>query len=241
MNQFLNKRTTLLIITAVTLSTLLNGGLRLLNVSLSPTELIFRNLILGLNILQIGLLVFIVMQLIAQFSAQKSNDVTKPFILACAVYIAVGFLSISLADTLSPPIKARGYQAFLAENIFLLDAIELYEAEQGHPPANLEALYPTYLTSPFASLQTEQVGDIERPKLEISFPYTSLDAASAGQVAYDYQFPADPDTDESQQWELSVSIYLGSFKSVRFIYNPTQQYDPDHGRLSNWAYTGAYD
>jgi len=92
-----------------------------------------------------------------------------------------------------------------------------------------------------AMLQPEDINRTEEPKLQLSIPYKSIDAESAGRVSYNYKFPVNPDANGQEQWELSIRIYLGSFKSVKFIYNQAQNYQPDYGKIGDWAYLGAYE
>jgi len=241
MNQFLNRRTLSLFLLAFIISIIVNGGIRILNVWLSPTEAVLRNLIFATTIVQGVLLVFLIIQWIAQASTQKITQSTVVYMLAGGVYIVAGIFGIMLANAVSPPIKLRGYQDFLSENYFLLEMIEVYVEENGHPPNSLEELYPTYLSPPMAMLPPENISDTEEPKLQVSLPYKSIDAESASRVSYNYKFPVDPDANGQEQWELSIRIYLGSFKSVKFIYNQAQNYQPDYGRIGDWAYTGAYE
>ena len=105
---------------------------------------------------------------------------------------------------------------------------------EGAPPDYLADLAPNYLSPELATLPETQIANTD-PKIDITIPYGSIDPESAGRVAYTY----DPPTDTAD-WELAISVYLGSFQSVIFVYTPNQVYPDDYGRLGDWGYRGAY-
>ena len=177
----------------------------------------------------------------SNFYPKDHRNNAAVFILLGAVYIFAAFLGIRFTSTISSQIKLRGYQDFLSENHFLLEAIELYEEEQGKPPPNLEALYPAYLSPPMATLPSGESDQSEEPELQLSIPYKSIDAESAARVSYDYEFPVNSEMGDPEQWELSIRIYLGSFQSVKFIYNQAQDYQSSDGKIGEWAYKGAVE
>ncbi|MGB1250251.1 MAG: hypothetical protein ACPG8W_06430 [Candidatus Promineifilaceae bacterium] len=231
MKQFLNRRNLSFFLLTFIVSTLVNGGPRLLNVWLSPTESVLRTPIFAITFLQQGLFIVLIIQAIAQASTQNGRQSTTLLMLFGGIYALTGFFSIRLANAMSPPIKLRGYEAFVDENSFLIAAIEQYTVDQGHPPDRLEQLYPQYLSPPIATLDAS-----DESGLHLAVPYQSIDAKSAEQVAYQYTFPAELENNEQEQWAVSIAIQLGSFSWVKFVHTQTQVYDADYTQIGEWGY-----
>ncbi len=230
MKQLLNRRTLLLLLIALVASVMLNGGLRVLNVSLSPTESVLRTAISIITVAQQGALVVLIIMSIAQASSQSGSAPTPQLALICVVYLVAGFVSVRAANATTPQMKQRGYEAFIAENQFIVDAIEQYEAEQGVPPARLALLYPQYLSEPNATLSSADAD------LQLDVPYSSIDAKSAEQVSYSYEIVEQADAGQPDQWELAITIQLGSFSWVKFVYNQSRSYDSDYRPMGSWGF-----
>ena len=210
---------------------LLNGGLRLFNIWLSPTGRVLDSTIFSIWIAQAA--IFIVLVLNFVFRSTKGEDYPnylKMIYIAAGIFFAVGLLSIPIGNMLAAPIRQDGYEAFVEENRFLIEAIEAFEQENGRSPESLEELFPNHLPSSIATLTDEQIGDDFRPKLELDFPYSSIDTKSAEGVLYSFE-PGD----DNDPWQLQVSIYLGSFQSVRFVYNPEEKYSNRYTRVKQWG------
>ncbi len=118
----------------------------------------------------------------------------------------------------------------MQENRFLIEAIEDFEAENGRPLETLEELVPNQLAPPIAEIVQDQVGDSSVLKLKMSAPYSSIDAKSADDVLYSFE-PAEGD----DPWQLQVSIFLGSFQSTRFIYNPDERSSNRYSKVGRWG------
>lgn len=212
---------------AAVIALLLNGGMRLFNVWLSPTERVLNVPIFTVWVVQIGLFVLLVLNFM--FRASKTGDMTergRTLYTAAIVYAVVGLLSVPIANQFARPVQQRGYEAFVAENQFLIDAITAFEADYGRPPESFLELQPDYLDADVFTADSED----ENAQLEWHIPYESIDRVSAENVLYDYRPP-----DDNDPWRLQVSIYLGSFQSIRFIYNPEEQYSNRYGRVESWA------
>lgn len=233
--QHFNRRTISLLLLTIIIALVVNGGIKILNVWLSPTASVLRNVVFAANILQVGLIVILILHLLSQASTQKFTQSTTLLVLAGGTYIVAGLLGNMLANTISPDIQLRGYENFVDENRFLVDAIKQFIEEEGRPPTTLAQLYPTYLAPPVATLQSEGTSDSDNQTLQLLVPYQSIDSASAKRVSYHYTMPDDLEANESP-WELSVSIYLGSFQSVKFVFNEAQNYEEDYVKIDDWAY-----
>lgn len=216
---------------AVIAAILLNGGLRILNIIISPTGRVLDAVIFTIWTLQIALIILLV--LVFFFQSTRGTDIEERWqtiYIAAGVFAVAGLISIPFGNRIANPIRQQGYEAFVEENRFLIEAIESYEVENGGPPENLEILVPDYLDQPIAQLVEDQVGDETRQQIEITFPYDSIDQRSSENVIYSYKPPT-----ENNPWQLQVSIYLGSFQSTRFIYNPEESYSNRYQPVNSWG------
>ena len=210
---------------------LLNGGLRLCNIWLSPTGQVLDTLIFVIWIAQIVLFIVLVLNFVFRSTqGEDYPDHLKLIYTVGAIYLVVGLISIPIGNMLSNPIRQDGYEAFVEENRFLIEAVEAFEQENSRPPENLEELYPNQLPVSIASITEDQIGDEIQSKLELDVPYSSIDATSADNVLYSFE-PAD----DNDPWQLQVSIYLGSFQSIRFIYNPEEKYSNRYTKVQEWG------
>ena len=157
-------------------------------------------------------------------------DYLKTIYTVAIVYLIVGLISIPIGNMLAAPIRQDGYEAFVEENRFLIEAIEAFEQENDRPLESLEELVPNQLPPTIATLTEEQIGDEFQSKLDLRIPYESIDAQSADNVLYSFE-PADG----NDPWQLQVSIYLGSFQSIRFIYNPEEKYSRRYDNVGRWG------
>ena len=229
---FLERNSKLIPFVAADLALLLNGGLRILNVWLSPTGRLLNSVIFGIWVLQLALLAWLILSFILRLTrSTEMSERARLIYTAAGVYAIVGLLSIPIGNLLADPIQEQGYRAFTAENQFLVEAIEAYETDHGQPPDSLEALYPDYLPDTIAYIKQVELSDGEtRPEIEFEVPYQSIDQGSWDDVLYSYRPPED-----DEPWQLQVSIYLGSFQSTRFLYNPTGRYSNRYTLLGRWA------
>lgn len=216
---FRPKRTIPLLLFAI----LLNGGLRLLNVASSPTQSQLRLLALGVTFVQIAIGIAVLLLSIGALSSGKSlEDAWQPLVLVI-IYAAVGWLSIRLTRGLVAQQQLAGYAAFVAENQFLIDAIEAYSAENQSPPTTLRALYPDHLHEPIAVPSDDG--------LSITYPYTSIHLGTIQSIGYDYV------RHDNQKWQLKVSISLGSFQFDTFTYASDPTLTSDGIRINDWVAT----
>jgi hypothetical protein len=223
--------TKIILVCAIIASVFLNGGLRLFNIWLSPTGQVLDSVIFTIWVMQIGLFILLILSFILR--STKGVDLSekwKTLYLAAGAYILIGLVSIPMSNQLAAPIRQRGYEAFVLENEFLIEAIEAFESQNGRPPAALEELVPDQLAPPIAKIVQAQVGTNLRSKLVLAVPYSSIDAVSAEDVLYSYK-----SADGIDPWQLQVSIYLGSFQSTRFIYNPDESYSNRYATVGRWA------
>lgn len=220
-----------LAVCAVIAGVLFNGTLRTFNIWLSPTGKVLDSLIFAIWVLQIAIFIVLILNFVLRSTKGKDlSDWWKGVYLCAGLFLIAGLISIPISNIISAPIQQQGYEAFVLENEFLVEAIQTYEAENGQPPATLEELFPNQLAPPMAEMVEEQIGDGLIQKLELSVPYGSIDARSAEDVLFSYK-PAD----ENDPWQLQVSIYLGSFQSTRFIYNPEEKYSNRYNRVGRWG------
>lgn len=211
---------------------LLNGGLRVLNIWLSPTGRVLNTVIFGIWVLQVAICVWLILSFILKLTnSTELGERARLMYTAAGVYAVAGLISIPIGNLIAVPIQENGYRAFTAENQFLVEAIEAYEADHGRPPDSLVALYPDYLPSSVAQVKQVEVSDGgTRPEIVFDVAYQSIDQGSWDDVLYSYRPPED-----DEPWQLQVSIYLGSFQSTRFIYNPTGRYSNRYAILGRWA------
>lgn len=216
---------------SVIAAVMLNGGLRVFNIWLSPTGRVLDSVVFAIWAVQISL--FIVLILIFILGSSRGNNLSERWqtiYVATGIYLFAGVASIPVGNQIAGPIQQRGYEAFVLENDFLITAIEAFEAEIGRPPDSLEELVPNQLAPPLAEIAEDPVGDSFVSKIEMSYPYSSIDAKSAEDVLYSFE-PAEGD----DPWQLQVSIYLGSFQSTRFIYNPEENYSNRYSKVGRWG------
>lgn len=210
---------------------LINGGLRVLNILLSPTGRVLDSLIFAIWVTQIAIAILLILGFV--FRSTKGDEMSDGWKLTYAsagLFILFGLISIPIGNRIAQPIQKRGYEAFVLENNFIIEAIKSFEESEGAPPETIEQLYPNYLSEPIATLIEDQVGDETRQQMEITAPYDSLDERSAENVLYSYKPPTANDP-----WQMQVSIYLGSFQSTRFVYNPDEKYSNRYEPISNWG------
>lgn len=208
---------------AALVAILLNGGMRVLNVWLSPTGRVLDAVNTGIWVVQVGIVIILILSFVFQLT--NNQDIDERLIMlysVMAVYVAVGLISFPIGYALADPIQDRGYEAFIEENRFLIEGIEAYMADHDSPPDSLEALVPAYLDPSIAA-----IGD---QGIELSPTYNSLDRRSGEDVLYSYSPP-----EEDDPWEMQVSIYLGSFQSTRFVYRPDENYSSRYRVLSGWG------
>ncbi len=210
---------------------ILNGGLRVLNFSLSPTGRVLDSLIFVIWVIQIALFILLILVFVSR-STQGADisDRWQTIFITAALFAVFGLISIPIGNRIARPIQQRGYEAFVEENQFLAQAIADFENDNGSAPESLEALYPDYLGPTIAQMVEDQVGDETRSQIQLDVPYESLDDKSAADVLYSYKPPTANDP-----WQLQVSIYLGSFQSTRFVYNPDETYSNRYQPIKNWG------
>ncbi len=209
----------------------LNGGLRVFNIWLSPTGRVLDSTIFTLWIIQVGIAILLFLGFVLNATQGKEiDDKWQQIYKIAGVFIAVGLISIPISNIIARPIQFSGYETFVQENDFLIEAIETFTAETGSPPESLEELVPNYLDEPTATLVEDQVGDEIRQQIEIVRTYNSIDSRSNNGVLYSYKPPT-----ENDPWQLQVSIYLGSFQSTRFIYNPEEKYSNRYRPVGRWG------
>ena len=217
--------------TAAVMAIALNGGLRVFNIWLSPTGRVLDSTIFAIWILQVGAAIVLFLGFV--FRATQGQDVDERWqtiYKVAGIFILFGLISIPIGNRISRPIQQTGYLAFVQENSFLIEAISAFELENDRPPHSLEELVPANLDQPIAKLVKDQVGDEVRQQIEITAPYDSIDERSAEGVLYSYKPPT-----ENDPWQLQVSIYLGSFQSTRFIYNPEERYSNRYRPVGRWG------
>ena len=216
---------------AIVAGFLLNGGLRILNFWLSPTGRVLDVPIFTIWVIEIAVVILLILGFV--FQSTKGSDIEERWqtlYASAGLFALVGLASIPIGNLMSRPIQQEGYVAFIAENELLIEAIQNYTADNGQPPNSLEVLYPTYLNQPIAQIIENQVGEETRQQIELSLPYESIDARSAEDVLYSYKPPT-----ENAPWQLQVSIYLGSFQSTRFVYNPEEKYSNRYRPIGKWG------
>ncbi|MEM7345684.1 MAG: hypothetical protein AAF485_15685, partial [Chloroflexota bacterium] len=81
MKQLFTRRTLILCLVTFVISIALNGGVRTLNVWLSPTGAVLRTLIFALTFIQGGVLFYFLIQWIGQASLYKISQSTKTYML----------------------------------------------------------------------------------------------------------------------------------------------------------------
>ena len=227
MDSYLTKKNILSVALATIISMILNGGIKILNVSLSPTETVITTAFYLILAVQIIVLVILIMLFVAQLSSQKVTQKNYTIAGISAIYVIVGLLSSLVANEVADRIQLQGYQAFLMENQFIINAIEDYQDDFGDLPETLDDLYSSYLAPPKAILVENE--------LELNIPYQSIDPESARRVSYNYRVP------DKLSYEITVSIYLGNYEFVQFIYNPEKDYTDEYKAILNWGYKESID
>lgn len=216
---------------SVVLAVALNGGMRLLNIWLSPTGRVLDSTIFAVGVIQLVIAVVLAISIFRQASTGADlSDHWRMIYTSAAVFVVIALVSIPIGNLLARPIRQQGYEEFVQENQFLIDAIETYTADNGEPPQSLNDLYPTYLAEPLAEMTQEETTDGPQDKLLINASYNSIDANSADEVLYSFT-----EAEGSEPWKLQVAIYLGSFQSDRFVYNPEEQYSNRHTPVGRWG------
>ncbi|MFK7804111.1 MAG: hypothetical protein AB8G95_20930 [Anaerolineae bacterium] len=216
---------------AIVAGVIFNGALRVFNIWLSPTGRVLDSLVFAIWVVQVATFILLILSFILRSTkGQDLSEGWKMIYLSAGIYLAAALTSLPIGNLISGPIQQRGYEEFVLENRFLIEAIEGFEAENGRSPETLQELVPNQLAPPIAEIVQDEVGDGLVPKLKISAPYSSIDARSADDVLYSFE-PAVGD----DPWQLQVSIYLGSFQSTRFIYNPEERYSNRYSKVGRWG------
>ncbi|MEM8863876.1 MAG: hypothetical protein AAGD96_36670, partial [Chloroflexota bacterium] len=198
---------------------------------LSPTGRVLDATIFTIWVVQIAVFILLILGFV--FRSTRGQDIEEHWQIiytAVGIFLLVGLISIPIGNLIARPLQQRGYEEFVQENELLIEAIEAYTAETGSPPNDLESLYPDYLSQPIAQIVEDQVGDEIRQQIELQLPYDSIDGRSAEDVLYSYKPPT-----ENAPWQLQVSIYLGSFQSTRFVYNPEEKYSNRYRAVGRWG------
>ncbi len=224
---------------AASLALITNLLVPITNVWLSPTGSVLRTGLFVLTILQIGLFILVLVQYIAQLSTNRFMMRHHLILAMSLVYVIFALIGGQISNGLVPSLQSQGYLEFIDENQILIEAITDFETKNGRPPNDWAELLPDYLPTAVATIKPETI-DTEDPEIEWAIEHPSLDAASAERVSYSYSRLDNQEDDPDRRWELSVRVYLGSFQSAKFIYNPTQNYSESYQRLGQWGQRGAY-
>jgi hypothetical protein len=136
---------------------------------------------------------------------------------ARAVSAGVAALAVlAVCGNIGGRVRMRGFEQLAVRSAPLIEAIERFEREQGHPPTALASLVPQYLSG---------------------IPGTGM----AAYPAYDY-FSGERASDiYGDRWALSVFTPSGGINFDQFYFIPSRNY-PESGlggvieRVKDWAY-----
>lgn len=223
------------------LALFINLGLRIRNISISPTETVWQELML---VNSIGHVILLILFVFAFAYAHKLFNEQKPmqnfWFQAVAVYLFISTIAFGAYFVFENDLKFALYYRYVEEHDILIDAISQYTKNHGEAPQEMIDAYNELNDAYREYYDWDNAIDYRDPNnvsINLSQISTVIDAESAQKVVYNFESTFD-------LWELTIVLDRGIWNPVTITYNSQETYTAEDSTLLGtqyrWAIIGDY-